>query len=149
MGVIFTSKHLIWQMKQCLHIHSQIMRYHTGNVHCNVVPNFQAEIFLTKKQMISIPTQGLHLIARCTIHGRIPITDKKFCRKCKQDTDSKQSTKIYNGKEIVIIETNISNLHRRFYIPEIQKLAFHIPHVQILGTNNFGDSRRIAFKRRK
>ena len=31
-----------------------------------------------------------HLIARCTKHGRLLLTDKKGCRKCQQDTDSGQ-----------------------------------------------------------
>ena len=47
------------------------------------------------------------------------------------------------------METTISNFHTSFFIPEIHKLAFHIPHVQILGTNHCGDSCRTAFKRRK
>ena len=46
-------------------------------------------------------------------------------------------------------ETTISNFHTCFYIPEIQKLEFHIPHVQILGTNHCGDSRQTDFKRRE
>ena len=41
------------------------------------------------------------------------------------------------------------NFHTSLYIPAIKKLEFHIPHVQILGTNHCGDSRRNAFKRRK
>ena len=45
-----------------------------------------------------------------------------------------------------MMETTISNFHTRFYTPEIQKLAFHIPHVQILGTNHYGESRQTAFK---
>ena len=36
-------------------------------------------------------------------------------------------------KELVMMETTISNFHTSFYIPETQKLAFHIKHVQILG----------------
>ena len=48
-----------------------------------------------------------------------------------------------------MMKKNISNFHTSFYIPEIQKLAFHIPHVQILGTNNCGDSRPPLFKRRE
>ena len=56
MGFIFTPNNLIWQRKQCVHIHSQIMNYHTGKVSCDVVPNVQALIFLMKKQMINIPT---------------------------------------------------------------------------------------------
>ena len=56
MGVIFTPKHMIWQRQQCVHIHSKIMHYHTGNVSCDVVTNVQAQIFLIKKQMINITT---------------------------------------------------------------------------------------------
>ena len=44
------------------------------------------------------------------------------------------------------MEKTIYNFHTSFYIPEIQKLAFHIPHVKILGTNNCGDSHRTVFK---
>ena len=34
-----------------------------------------------------------------------------------------------------------------FYIPAIQNLAFHLPYVQIIGTNNCGNTRRESFKR--
>ena len=36
-----------------------------------------------------------HLIACCSTHGRIPINYKNNCRKCRQDSASEQSTKIY------------------------------------------------------
>ena len=90
-----------------------------------------------------------HLIARCTNHGRLPLTDKKSCRKYHQDNTSGQPTKIYTRKKLVMTETTISNFHTSFYIPEIQKLAFHIPHVQILVNNQCGDSRQTAFKCRE
>ena len=73
----------------------------------------------------------------------------KKCRKFKQDSISKKSTKIYTRKKVVMMKTTISNFCTSFYIPEIQKLSFHIPHVQILGKNHGGDSRRTAFKRRE
>ena len=44
------------------------------------------------------------------------------------------------------MKTTISNFHASLYIPEIQKLAFYIPHVQIMGTSHCGDSLRTAFK---
>ena len=44
------------------------------------------------------------------------------------------------------METTISNFHTSFYIPEIQKLAFHLPHVQILGKNHCGGFRQTSFK---
>ena len=45
------------------------------------------------------------------------------------------------------METTIYDFHTSFYIPAIQKLAFHLPHVRILGTNHCGALRRKAFKR--
>ena len=88
-----------------------------------------------------------HIIARCTTHGGFLLNDRKICSKCKHDSVSEQSTKINTRKELVMIKTTISNFHTSFYIPEIQKLAFLIPHVQILGANHCGDSLRTAFKR--
>ena len=90
-----------------------------------------------------------HLIALCTKDGRLPLTDKKFFHKCQHDTASGQSTKIYTRKELVRMETTISNFHTSFYIPAIQKLEFHIPHVHILGTNHCGEFCQTTFKRRK
>ena len=52
-------------------------------------------------------------------------------------------------KELVMMETPISNFHTCFYILEFQKLAFQIPHVQILGTNHCIDSHQNAFKHRE
>ena len=48
-----------------------------------------------------------------------------------------------------MMETKISDFHTSFYIPAIQKLAFHIPHVHILGTNHCGEMQRTSFKRRE
>ena len=48
-----------------------------------------------------------------------------------------------------MMETTISYSHTSFCIPSIQKLAFHMPHVRILGTNHCCELRRIAFKRRE
>ena len=47
------------------------------------------------------------------------------------------------------MKKSISDFHKSFYIPEIQKLVFHIPHVQILGTINCGDSRWTSLKLRE
>ena len=68
---------------------------------------------------------------------------------CKQESSSDKSTKIYTRKELVLMETTISDFHTRFYIPAIQKLDFHLPHVCILDTNNCSEMRRTEFKRRE
>ena len=72
-----------------------------------------------------------------------------MCHMCKHDSASEQSTNIYNRKELVMMETVISNFHTSFYISKILKLVFHLSHVQILGTNHCGDSCRNAFKHRE
>ena len=47
-----------------------------------------------------------------------------------------------------MMETTISGFHTSFYIRAIQNLAFHLPHVGILGTNHCGEMQRTEFKRR-
>ena len=65
---------------------------------------------------------------------------------CEQESSSDNSRKIYTRKELVMMDTTISDFHTSFYIPAIQKLAFHIPHVHILGTNHCGEMQCTAFK---
>ena len=62
MGVIFTSNYMTWQGQQCVITDSLIICYHTVNVSWDAVPNVLALIFLTRKQMISIPTPVLQLV---------------------------------------------------------------------------------------
>ena len=90
-----------------------------------------------------------HIIGRCTAHGIITLKNKKICYMYKQESSSDGPTKIYTRKEIVMVETTIYDFHTSFYIPAIQKLAFHLPHVRILGTNRCDEMRRTAFKRRE
>ena len=88
-----------------------------------------------------------HIIGHCNLHGRIPLKDKKICYMCEQESLPDKSTKIYTRRDLVMMETTISNFHTSFYILAIQKLAFHLPHVRILGTNHCGEMRCKAFKR--
>ena len=87
-----------------------------------------------------------HMIGRCTAYGRITLKYKKIWSMCKQEYLPDTSKIIYTRKELVIMETTISDFHTIFYIPAIQKFAFHLPHVIILGTNHCGEMRRTAFK---
>ena len=68
---------------------------------------------------------------------------------CKQESSPDKSTKIYTRKELVMMDTTISDFHTSFSLPAIQKLAFHLPHVRILGTNHCDKIQRTAFKRRE
>ena len=89
----------------------------------------------TKKHDKTTPSNRFHIyhiIGRCTTHGRISLKDKKICYMCKQEYLPDTSTKIYTRKELVMMETTISNVHTSLYIPDIQKLAFHLPNVRYL-----------------
>ena len=68
---------------------------------------------------------------------------------CKQESSSDEFGKLYTIKELVMTETTISDFNISFYIPSIQKLAFRLTHVHILGKNNCGEMRRTSFKRRE
>ena len=68
---------------------------------------------------------------------------------CKQESPLYAFRKMYTRKELVMMDTTIHDFHTSFYIPAIQKLAFHIPHVRILGTSHCGEMQRTAFKRRE
>ena len=90
-----------------------------------------------------------HIIGRCAIHGRLSLKDKNICSVRKQEYSPDKSTKIYTRKELVMMETSISDFHTSLYIPAIHKLDFHLPYVRILGTNHCGELLRTAFKRRE
>ena len=126
MDAIFMPKHLIWQILQCADILSLIMHFHTRNVYCGVVRTVNTSIFL-------------NIIGRCTAHGIISSKDNKICYIFKQKSSRDKSTKIYTKKELVMMETKISGFYTSFYIPYIQRLSFHLPHVRILGTNHCGE----------
>ena len=67
-----------------------------------------------------------------TVHGRCPFNEKKWFQLCETSTDSIVTVNIYTGKELVIIESSILEFYQYFYIPDIHKLSFHLPHVRIL-----------------
>ena len=66
-----------------------------------------------------------HIIGRYANHGIISLKDKNICSMCKQESSPDKSTKIYTRKELVMMETTISNFYNSFYMPAIQKLALH------------------------
>ena len=65
----------------------------------------------------SINFHFYHLIARCTVRERQPLDEKKICSLCLQDLDNVTHAKIYTRKELVMMETYISDFHKSFYIP--------------------------------
>ena len=45
-----------------------------------------------------------------------------------------------------MMETSISYFHASFYIPLVQKVEFHLPHICILGTHHCDNTRHEASK---
>ena len=134
-------KNLIWKRLQCAHILSLIMNFHTRIVHCGAIPNVHVSIFLTKKQIISIQKQ--HPQYGFTFNTSMDV-DYVTCVK---NNLHQITLKIYTRKELVMMETTIYNFQTSFYIPSIQNLAFHLPHVSILDTNHFGAMKSTTFKK--
>ena len=58
---------------------------------------------------------------------------------CKQEYPSDKFRNIYTRKDRVMMETTIYEFHTSLYIPAIQKLHFHLPHLRMLGTNHCGE----------
>ena len=56
--------------------------------------------------------------------------------------------KLYTRKELMLLETLISEFHKKYHTPAIKKLEFHLPHVGILVTHHCGKERCEIFKRR-
>ena len=61
---------------------------------------------------------------------------------------SDRTVKVTTRKELLLLETPITEFHEKLYIPAIQKLAFRLTHVRILGTHHCGKELCEAFKRR-
>ena len=67
---------------------------------------------------------------------------------CDTYTDSIIGEKIYTRKELIVMESSVVEFNQDFYIPAIQNLAFHLPHVFILGAHHFGNMHQEAFNSR-
>ena len=88
-------KFLLWCCAQCPSIN--IPDQETYDKHLNSSPSIIFHIY--------------HLIDRCKKHGRLPLTYKKICHECQQDTDSGKSTKIYTKVDLVMMDTTFYNIH--------------------------------------
>ena len=68
---------------------------------------------------------------------------------CKQESSSDKSTKIYTRKELLMMDTTISDFIPDTIFHPSKSWLFNLPHVCILGINHCDEMRRTAFKRRK
>jgi hypothetical protein len=86
---------------------------------------------------------------RCTKHGLLT-RGAKNCEQCDNQTESttnKKQGKISTRKQLTLLERPIGVFLRDFYLPSIEKLAYHLPHVIILSKNHCGAMRRLIFEK--
>jgi hypothetical protein len=86
---------------------------------------------------------------RCTKHGLLT-RGANNCEQCNNQTESmtnKKQGKISTRKQLTLLEQTIGVLIRDFYLPSIEKLAYHLPHVIILSKNHCGDMRQLIFEK--
>ena len=69
------------------------------------------------------------------------------CSMCFTIPSTATTEKVYTGKDRMLLQTSITEFHEKFNITEIQKLAFHFPHVHILGTYHCGKEHHKEFKK--
>ena len=87
-----------------------------------------------------------NLVARCTMHGRRTLNEKKRCQFFKATSDSKVTTNLYTIKDILVMDASIVDFLKRFYIPAIHKLSLHLPHIHIIVTHRCSNTRQEVFK---
>ena len=67
---------------------------------------------------------------------------------CEAYIDSIVIAKLYTRKEFIMMDSSIIYFCQYFYIPTIQKLSFHLPHVRMIGTHQCIKKHRETSKRR-
>ena len=81
-----------------------------------------------------------HLIARCKVHVRHSLDEKKIFYLCFQYPATVTPEKLCTRNDLDMTETSIADFTTCFYITEIKKLDFQLPHVHILGNNHCGNT---------
>ena len=118
---------------------------------CTKCPNLQipAEECSTDDQIPYIKYHIYKNVYRCTLCGQLPFEDGNKRMLCGEATNDTKVGNIYKRTELVLCNTSITKFHEEFYKPTIEKLAYHLAHVKILGTYHIGLTRREALLRRQ
>jgi hypothetical protein len=86
---------------------------------------------------------------RCTKHGLLT-RGAKNCEQCdnqEENMPNKKKGKVSTRKQLTLLERPIGVFLRDFYLPSIEKLAYHLPHVIILSKNHCGAMRWLIFEK--
>ena len=84
-------------------------------------------------------------IAKCSIHGIIR-DGSDFCPYCKEESCKTRIGSFSNRKQMVLLARSFSEFIKDYYLPTLEKYAYHRPHFILLGKNESGALRRAALK---
>ena len=88
-----------------------------------------------------LPTIYFHVykfVTHCTVSRKMQLSRIIKISVVFHSANCRIKQKIYSRKGLVITKTYNSDFHKKFYITEIQKIAFNLPHLHILDTQNCG-----------
>jgi hypothetical protein len=102
---------------------------------CKLCPPFPVPLE-EKDESDDAPTITFHQYehtTKCTKHGLLPLASKT-CERCEllEEGVCKKKGKIATRKELTLLTRPIGEFIVQYYLPGLEKLAYHLPHVKIL-----------------
>ena len=113
---------------------------------CSNCPGYQIPMEETNPENPS-PRISFHTyqkFTRCSRHGNLEVNSKE-CQQCNDDNLVGKPGKISTRKHLTKKETSIQEFHNQYYLPSLEKYAYHLPHVQVLGKHHCSKLRHDAF----
>ena len=110
------------------------------------------DVFVTDAEIncegdVNLPLFRFHhykSIISCSLHKNILPEHGKICPSF-INMENYWKGKVTTQKSLLLKSCIILDFHSEYYIPEIEKLASHLPHVYILGKDNFADKQNDTF----
>ena len=84
-------------------------------------------------------------IIKCSIHGQLN-DGIETCDICKSNDDINLRGRISQRKEMILMKKSFLDFYDNFYIPMLNKYAYHLPHVILLGKNECSKIRKDSLK---
>jgi hypothetical protein len=113
---------------------------------CHQCPKYQiprAEQALTANDL-PIAFHVYEKTSRCTMHGILPLSEN--CDACKEIPEGEKRGRFSRRKQITLFRRDLSTFIKDFYLPMLEKYAYHRPHFILLGKYETGADRKSALR---
>jgi len=116
---------------------------------CKNCPNYGDSIPAEEKcaectEMTNITFDMYLPYTKCSQHGLLALKAKE-CEACKEMAEGKKKGKIRTKKELTRLTRPIGTFHEEYFKPALEALAYHWPHVTMLGKRYCSRTRKEAF----